>query len=83
MNQEKLSNTTSKTNDIRQSGINPNHWYVVAAIHEVKTQPLEVKLWNQNIVLFRDSLGKIQALENRCPHRQVKLSHGKIISDYI
>lgn len=51
------------SNDIRQSGINPNHWYVVAASHEVKTQPLEVKLWHQNIVLFRDSLGKIQALE--------------------
>ncbi|OIP68575.1 MAG: 3-chlorobenzoate-3,4-dioxygenase [Oscillatoriales cyanobacterium CG2_30_40_61] len=83
MNPEKLSHTTSKTNDIRQLGINPNYWYVVAASNEVKTQPIEVKLWNQNIVLFRDSLGKIQALENRCPHRQVKLSYGKIISDYI
>ncbi|MCG5058586.1 MAG: aromatic ring-hydroxylating dioxygenase subunit alpha [Limnoraphis sp. WC205] len=64
---------------IRQLGINPNHWYVVARSRDVNTQPLDVILWNQAIVLFRNQQGKIQALENRCPHRQVKLSHGKII----
>ena len=67
--------------DIRQLGINPNHWYVVARSTEVKAQPLGVILWNQPIVLYRDSTGKIHALEDRCPHRQVKLSHGRVIGD--
>ncbi|NES98615.1 MAG: aromatic ring-hydroxylating dioxygenase subunit alpha [Desertifilum sp. SIO1I2] len=68
---------------IRKTGINPNHWYVVAQSREVKKDPLSVTFWHQSIVLFRDSQGKIHALEDRCPHRQVKLSHGKIVKDWI
>ncbi|HEY9852668.1 MAG TPA: aromatic ring-hydroxylating dioxygenase subunit alpha [Leptolyngbyaceae cyanobacterium] len=68
---------------IRQLGISPNHWYVVARSTEVKTQPLGITLWHQPIVIYRDSAGKIHALEDRCPHRQVKLSHGKIIDNNI
>jgi len=70
-------------NDVRQLGINLNHWYVVATSTEVKNQPLAVTIWNQNIVLFRDSSGTTHALEDRCPHRQVKLSHGKIVDNYL
>jgi len=68
---------------IRDLEINPNHWYVVARSSEVKTQPLGVTLWNKPIILFRDNQEKIHALEDRCPHRQVKLSHGKIIAGLI
>ncbi len=71
------------TSDIRQIGINLNHWYVVARSDEVKIKPLGVQLWNQAIVLFRDSQGKIHALEDRCPHRQVKLSHGKMVDNHL
>lgn len=67
--------------DIRSCGINPNHWYVVARSTEVKTQPVGVVLWHQAIVLYRDRGGKIHALEDRCPHRQVKLSHGRVVDD--
>ncbi|OKH44724.1 3-chlorobenzoate-3,4-dioxygenase [Calothrix sp. HK-06] len=67
--------------DVRQLGINPNHWYVVARSSEVNTQPVSVTLWKQAIVIYRDSNGSIHALEDRCPHRQVKLSHGKVIND--
>ena len=67
--------------EIRKLGINLNYWYVVARSEQVKTTPLGVKLWNQNIVLFRDSQGTIQALEDRCPHRHVKLSHGQVIDN--
>lgn len=68
---------------IRQLGMNLNQWYTVARSTEVQTQPLGVKIWNRAIVLFRDSADKINALEDRCPHRQVKLSHGKIKGDLI
>ncbi|WP_448572471.1 aromatic ring-hydroxylating dioxygenase subunit alpha [Trichothermofontia sp.] len=68
---------------LRQLGINPNHWYVVAQSTEVTTAPVSRCLWEMPIVLYRDHQGQIQALEDRCPHRQVKLSHGIVIGDAI
>lgn len=67
--------------DVRQLGINLNHWYVVARSTEVQEKPLGIMLWQQAIALFRDSEGQIQAIEDRCPHRQVKLSHGQMLGD--
>ncbi|OCQ97809.1 3-chlorobenzoate-3,4-dioxygenase [Nostoc sp. MBR 210] len=72
---------TVQTSDVRQLGINPNHWYVVARSTEVTNKPVGVILWHQAIALYRDSTGKIHALEDRCPHRQVKLSHGQAIAN--
>lgn len=69
--------------DIRQLGINLNHWYVVAQSCEVNDKPLSITLWNQNIVIYRDSMGQIHALDNRCPHRHVQLSHGTIKGDVL
>ncbi|EAM51848.1 Rieske 2Fe-2S domain-containing protein [Crocosphaera watsonii WH 8501] len=67
--------------DVRTCGINLNHWYVVAQSREITTKPIEVKLWYRSIVLYRDSTGKIHGLDNRCPHRQVKLSEGKVVGN--
>ncbi|MBD2593000.1 aromatic ring-hydroxylating dioxygenase subunit alpha [Nostoc spongiaeforme FACHB-130] len=72
---------TVQTSDVRQLGINPNHWYVVARSTEVTNKPMGVILWHQAIALYRDSTGKIHALEDRCPHRQVKLSHGQVVAN--
>ncbi|MGI0481535.1 Rieske 2Fe-2S domain-containing protein [Geminocystis sp. CENA526] len=69
--------------NIRTCGINLNHWYVVASSEEVKKQPLGVTLWHKSIVLFRNEKGEIQALDDRCPHRQVKLSDGQIVGNDI
>lgn len=74
---------TASNQDVRSLGINPNHWYVVARSDEVMEQPVGVVLWNEAIVLFRDAEGNIQALEDRCPHRQVKLSQGEVVSGEI
>ncbi len=67
--------------NIRQLGANPNHWYVVARSTEVVNQSLGVMVWEQAIVLYRDSSGQVHALEDRCPHRFVKLSRGAVIQD--
>ncbi|NEP58201.1 MAG: aromatic ring-hydroxylating dioxygenase subunit alpha [Symploca sp. SIO2G7] len=75
--------TLTQRVDIRQLGINPNHWYVVARSSEVLSSPLGVTLWNHPIVLYRDNSGEVHALEDRCPHRHVKLSHGAIKGNYI
>lgn len=66
---------------IRDSGINYHHWYVVARSAEVKNQPVTVRLWKQDIVLYRNSKGNIQALADSCPHRRVKLSQGQVVGD--
>ena len=68
-------------NALRWCGINPNFWYVVAQSTELTDKPLAVTLWHQSIVLFRDSEGAVKALEDRCPHRQVKLSEGHVDGD--
>jgi renierapurpurin 18,18'-hydroxylase len=69
--------------EVRRLEANLNHWYAVARSDEVTTQPIGVELWHQAIVLFREQNGKVHALEDRCPHRQVKLSHGKVVGDAI
>ncbi|MGD1698475.1 Rieske 2Fe-2S domain-containing protein [Dapis sp. BLCC M229] len=67
--------------DIRNLGINQNHWYAVARSIELKSQPLSITLWHQPIVLYRGCNGKVHALEDLCPHRFVKLSSGRAIAD--
>ncbi|MGB3200873.1 MAG: aromatic ring-hydroxylating dioxygenase subunit alpha [Nodosilinea sp.] len=66
---------------LRRLGLNLNHWYVVAQSAELSTEPLAVTLWHQPIVLYRDRAGTPIAVEDRCPHRQVKLSEGAVAGD--
>ena len=85
MNLQQFSNSKISENqfNIRNCGINPNHWYVVARSDEIKDTPIAITLWKEEIVIYRNEEGKINALENRCPHRQVKLSSGKVIGNNI
>ena len=69
--------------NIRTCQLNLNHWYVVASSAEIKNQPVAIELWYKKIVLFRDAQGKVKALDDRCPHRQVKLSDGKIVNSHL
>ncbi|MBD1910516.1 MULTISPECIES: aromatic ring-hydroxylating dioxygenase subunit alpha [unclassified Leptolyngbya] len=67
--------------DVRQMGINPNHWYAVARSTEVTDKPWGVALWDEPIVVFRDRTQTLHALADRCPHRFVKLSRGQVVND--
>ena len=64
---------------IRRLGINPNLWYAIARSSEIGSRPVGRELWHQPIVLFRASDGRLGALEDRCAHRFVRLSHGRLI----
>ncbi len=77
----KMQEAVPQNQEIRTCGINPDHWYAVARSTEITTKLLAVTLWKQELVLFRDTHGQVQALEDRCPHRQVKLSAGQIVDD--
>ncbi len=73
-----LALSTVSMEKLRRAPINLNHWYVVAQSSELTDRPLGVVLWQQPIVLYRDASHTVHGLEDRCPHRQVRLSHGQV-----
>lgn len=55
-----------------------NAWYVAAWAHELAAQrPLGVRILDEPIVIWRTSVGKLTALEDRCVHRLAPLSLGR------
>jgi len=58
-----------------------SYWYVVALADDVDSNPISVKLLNEDFVIWRDSNGGLTAAEERCPHRQAPLSHGHLEND--
>jgi phenylpropionate dioxygenase-like ring-hydroxylating dioxygenase large terminal subunit len=43
-------------------------WHPVADAASVGGQPLAVRLLGEDLVLWRDSTGAVQAWPDRCPH---------------
>ncbi|MGK7902011.1 MAG: Rieske 2Fe-2S domain-containing protein [Hormoscilla sp.] len=69
-------------NHVREVGINPNYWYPVAWVHQLKPgQVMPVVVWQQPIALYRDSNGGLHALEDACPHKGVALHKGQVSSE--
>jgi phenylpropionate dioxygenase-like ring-hydroxylating dioxygenase large terminal subunit len=63
----------------RAAGLDPNHWYAVA--HAAAVRPgkvVETRFLDRSIALFRGADGTLGAVENRCAHRQLKLSLGDV-----
>ncbi|HEY9638125.1 MAG TPA: aromatic ring-hydroxylating dioxygenase subunit alpha [Coleofasciculaceae cyanobacterium] len=78
---ELATTLTSQTvqNAVREVGINPNYWYPVGWANELKPMGImPVMIWQQAIVIFRDTNGQIHALEDACPHKGVALHKGKV-----
>ncbi|MAQ14718.1 MAG: ring-hydroxylating oxygenase subunit alpha [Sandaracinus sp.] len=64
---------------VRAAGMNPNYWYAVELDKNVgKEEVVEVVFWKRSIALFRDVHGELHAIENRCAHRQLKLTTGHV-----
>lgn len=64
---------------VRAAGLNPDYWYPAEWDHKLKRgQVMEVKFWGKSIALYRGQDGALHAVENRCPHRQLKLSKGVV-----
>ncbi|MGE0734038.1 MAG: Rieske 2Fe-2S domain-containing protein [Alphaproteobacteria bacterium] len=54
-----------------------NTWYVAAWPREIEAGKILARtICNEPMVLFRDEAGAVQALEDRCCHRQMPLSLG-------
>ena len=56
-----------------------NCWYIAALPNEIGDEPLGRVYLDDPVVLFRDENGQIAALEDRCCHRHLPLSLGKIV----
>ena len=60
-----------------------NAWYVAGWASEFDGELKRVTILEENLVMFRNSSGQVVALEDRCPHRMLPLSKGKLIGDDI
>ena len=58
-----------------------NQWYVAGFAAELTSQPLARTLLGEPVVMFRVASGSVVALEDRCCHRNLPLSHGKVEGD--
>ena len=59
------------------------HWYVAAWSSDVTRTPLARLMLGEMIVLYRREDGTPVALENRCPHRNLPLSEGRLQGDAV
>lgn len=60
-----------------------NLWYPICPSSFIKEAPVSMRRLGYKLVLWRDSAGKLSALEDRCPHRGAPLSQGVILGDRI
>jgi phenylpropionate dioxygenase-like ring-hydroxylating dioxygenase large terminal subunit len=66
----------------RRTGPNGNYWYAVELEENLKPgQVQEVVFWGTSIALYRGQGGEVFALANRCAHRHVRLSIGRVEDD--
>ncbi len=64
---------------VRACGMNPNYWYPAGFDADLgRGEVQEVVFWKRSIAVYRAENGKIHALENRCAHRQLRLSKGEV-----
>ena len=63
----------------RAAGMDPDRWYAVEYDDAVKKGEVkEITFWNLSIAVFRGEDGVLAAVQNRCPHRHLKLTHGAV-----
>jgi len=61
-----------------------NQWYVILESSEVKAgRPVGVTRMGEKLVAWRNSSGAVSLMTDRCPHRGVALSAGKLIGECI
>lgn len=74
-----FSEARSTRQKARASGLDPDRWYAVE--YDASIKPGEVKemsFWGLSIAVFRGTDGVLAAVQNRCPHRHLKLTHGVV-----
>lgn len=57
-----------------------DQWFIACASSELGAAPRAETIQDVPLVLFRDARGRAAALLDRCPHRNVPLSGGKVVA---
>jgi phenylpropionate dioxygenase-like ring-hydroxylating dioxygenase large terminal subunit len=60
-----------------------NCWYAAAFPDEIGRSLLARTFLNEDVVLFRNQDGSLSALEDRCAHRRLPLSAGRLFGDTV
>jgi phenylpropionate dioxygenase-like ring-hydroxylating dioxygenase large terminal subunit len=60
-----------------------NQWYIVMDSGQVKHKPVGVTRMGEKLVFWRDTQGKVSCLRDKCAHRGVALSKGKVVHDHL
>ena len=58
-------------------------WYVAAWSHEVEAGPVARTILGKPLLIFRGADGKPSALLDRCPHRALPLSKGRVVNGIV
>lgn len=61
----------------------PNQWYAVMDSSQVRSKPVGVVRMGGKLVFWRDSTGKVICFRDKCVHRGVQLSKGRIMNDHL
>ncbi len=73
------ANAPNRGADLRRTDAHPDYWYPVAWSEEVKPGKMLARQYaGDPIAIVRGKDGKLFALEDRCAHRQVPLTHGVV-----
>lgn len=63
----------------RSAGMNPDYWYAVELDANIRPGEVrEVVFWKRSFALYRDAEGQLHCVENRCAHRNLKLTEGEV-----
>lgn len=57
-----------------------DYWYVVCRSRQLRTGPIRRVLLGTPLSLSRDANGAVAAFLDRCPHRNVRLSAGRVLA---
>ena len=60
-----------------------NSWYCTGWSPDVGEKPVHRKVIGEDIVLFRDASGKVNAISDKCPHRFAPLHKGQVVGDTV
>lgn len=74
-------NLQSFAEEVKREMFLRNYWYVAGWSSEVSDKPLARTLLGEAVVLFRTPDGSTHALQDRCAHRRMPLSNGKVVGD--
>lgn len=58
--------------------VQPDAWFIACEARALRDKPLPVEVQGRPIVVFRAAGGRAAAVVDRCPHRNVPLSMGRV-----